>query len=684
MSPRRRKAVVVTALGVAIVGAAAATRTLLRRARGAPTGLDVAAVIPREPALLAVDGGARRAADGRTYAPLEPSRATTWGLAGMLSRGGIPSASWKSCLPAPLTPSGGDDAARINEAIERCAPGTVVDLAAGTFVMPKGRFVLIKKGVVLRGAGAGVTILKNPLNLPAPKMTSAADPAPIVVVGPGQWVNPDGDKRCNALTPYQAQYMQLLTADAAKGATSIEVADGSIFAANQLVLLDETSGAGWQPDLVKIAPQIWASPDYAVTWQVHNPRAAGDDPVLAGVSPSPANNWAGSGSGADGACWFSRQDRPQNELKEIARVTGNVVTFTSPLHKDYRRANHAELTTYTGGNLHVRNAGVENLTAEGGGAGAIRFENAAYSWAKNVEVKGWFGEGVAFGGAFRVELRDSYVHDAAWPQPGGAGYALSLAAGASEVLIENNISVRANKVIVARSAGSASVVAYNYMDDGYIATTESWIEVGLNASHMLGSHHVLFEGNQSFNIDSDTTHGNSTFHTFFRNWVTGVRAPFTSGVTGHAINDATTKGNGPKRAAGALRYSYWMSFVGNVLGTPGLTTAANDFVDTCADMRCGGHAGAIWMLGWNDLPPYTTDVNVAATAIRDGNWDHLSGKQTWLTGSPTPLPDSLYLTSKPAFFGANPWPWVDPRTGATRVLPAYARFSSGRPNVVTP
>ena len=39
------------------------------------------------------------------------------------------------------------------------------------------------------------------------------------------------------------------------------------------------------------------------------------------------------------------------------------------------------------------------------------------------------------------------------------------------------------------------------------------------------------------------------------------------------------------------------------------------------------------------------------------------------------LPPSLYLTEKPAFFGTNPWPWVDP-TGERRlgVLPARARY----------
>ena len=44
------------------------------------------------------------------------------------------------------------------------------------------------------------------------------------------------------------------------------------------------------------------------------------------------------------------------------------------------------------------------------------------------------------------------------------------------------------------------------------------------------------------------------------------------------------------------------------------------------------------------------------------------------------LPDSLYLEGRPAFFGALPWPWVDP-LGATKVhtLPAKARFDAGTP-----
>ena len=37
-----------------------------------------------------------------------------------------------------------------------------------------------------------------------------------------------------------------------------------------------------------------------------------------------------------------------------------------------------------------------------------------------------------------------------------------------------------------------------------------------------------------------------------------------------------------------------------------------------------------------------------------------------------PLPVSLYLSSKPAFFGSNPWPWVD-ATGTTKLATLPAR-----------
>jgi hypothetical protein len=616
---------------------------------------------------------------------LSADRATTWNLAGLLTKGGVPSAMWPICNATPLKPSGGDDTAPINAQIGKCAAGSVVMLGPGTFIENTGNFVLVNKGVVLRGSGAGATILNRPANKPttmSDDIEAATDPTPSIIIGPAQYVNPDGDARCNGLTAFQPAYMQMLSADGAKGSMSVTVASGSIFKAGGFVLLDETSNAGWQPDVAQLSTSVWASPTYDIEYQLHKPAVSDlDDPVALGVTPSMANNYAGAGNGSDAACYFLRQDRPHNEMKEIASVSGNTVTFTSPLHRDYHMSQYAELTTFTGGNVPLQNAGVEDLTTVGGGDGSIRFQNAAYCWAKNVEVTQWYGEGVSLQDSFRDELRDSYIHDASWPEPGGAGYAISISNGSAELLIENNISIRANKVMVARSSGSGSVVGYNYMDDGYIATDENWVEIGLNASHMVGSHHVLFEGNQSFDMDSDDTHGNSTYHTYFRNWSTTVRTKFTSDYTGNTIDDVTTPMNGPKRAAGAMIYSYSMSFVGNVLGEQNVSTTANGYVDS--DPNFGDDKlGMIWFLGWNGNVPYTTDTNVAKTAVQDGNWDWLLGQQTWLTGTAAPLPDSCYLPGKPAFFGSNTWPWVDPTTGMTYTLPAQARFAAGTPNTV--
>jgi hypothetical protein len=301
-----------------------------------------------------------------------------------------------------------------------------------------------------------------------------------------------------------------LTADAAQGSHSVQVASTAGFSVGQIVLLDETSGAGWQPEhnstwAAKGYTQIWASPDYRVEWMKHNPTAPGDD--------------FGSGSypysSGSAGCWFANCDRPTNEIKQIASISGNSITFDSPVTISYRVGHQAKL--YYWQTPHVRNAGIENLTVSNGDDANIQILYCAYCWAQNVENKLYLNDGFRINFAFRDQLEGVYIHDAVWPVNGGAGYNISLAWGSSEILIEDSISVLANKVMVDRSSGAGSVIAYNYMDDNYINGSDGWVEIGLNGSHMAGAHHVLFEGNQSFNMDSDSTHGSSIYMTFFRN-----------------------------------------------------------------------------------------------------------------------------------------------------------------------
>jgi hypothetical protein len=89
----------------------------------------------------------------------------------------------------------------------------------------------------------------------------------------------------------------------------------------------------------------------------------------------------------------------------------------------------------------------------------------------------------------------------------------------------------------------------------------------------------------------------------------------------------------------------------------------------------------LWVIGigknWG--PP---DPKVAATLIRGGNYDYVTRTVHWEKLVEQELPKSLYLTSKPPFFGEHVWPWVDP-TGPTKLhtLPARARFDAGTPFV---
>ena len=166
-------------------------------------------------------------------------------------------------------------------------------------------------------------------------------------------------------------------------------------------------------------------------------------------------------------------DRPTNELKQIASISGNTVTFDSPLTAQYRVSHTAQLTyqTNSGSGAQMaptKHAGIDNVSVSNGDDDNIDFESCAYCWVKSVESSVWNGRGFELDHCFRCELTEFYSYDAAYSQPGGGAYAIGLDIASSEDLIENGVSVKTNKVIVARAAGAGSVVAYNYMDDGFI------------------------------------------------------------------------------------------------------------------------------------------------------------------------------------------------------------------------
>jgi hypothetical protein len=130
-----------------------------------------------------------------------------------------------------------------------------------------------------------------------------------------------------------------------------------------------------------------------------------------------------------------------------------------------------------------------------------------------------------------------------------------------------------------------------------------------------------------------------------------------------------------------------MSFVGNVLGQDG---EMRGWVYESQPSPSG--SAGIWKIGWDDWAPYPSDPMTWKTTIRDGNFDYLTKQVHWHglggrgqdNGLAPPaisqLPNSMYLASKPGFFGSLTWPWVDP-TGSTKTysLPAKERYDAGTP-----
>src|SRR5262249_18653427 len=189
--------------------------------------------------------------------------------------GGIPNrTSVFTTINASTYGNGSMDAsAAIQAAVDACPAGQVVQLSAGNFTVNNA--ILIHSGITLRGAGAGVTILTKTngargrttqlvsgisVYAPVDPGSYSYDPQPVVIIGPSRWPGPDNSTSQN------------LTVDGAQGATSITVANASGFAAGQIVLLDERSGASWQPVPTGFGsgnPLVWQGD--RVAWDMHDP-----------------------------------------------------------------------------------------------------------------------------------------------------------------------------------------------------------------------------------------------------------------------------------------------------------------------------------------------------------------------------------------------------------------------------
>jgi hypothetical protein len=273
-----------------------------------------------------------------------------------------------------------------------------------------------------------------------------------------------------------------------------------------------------------------------------------------------------------------------------------------------------------------------------------------------------------------VTVRDSYFY--------GTQNAASQSYGiesfmSSDNLAENNIFQHITGGLETGGSTSGSVFAYNYSIDDYY-NVATWMQASTYL-HAGGISFILFEGNEGIGFTADAIHGTAHFTTAFRNVFIG----WEPGKTLQTI------------PVHIYAFSRYFNFVGNVLGKPGYHKHYED----AAPAGKNGNT-SIYTLGWSGNGgsidrSVSNDTLVKSTLFRWGNYDVVNGAAQWNAsevpsslgdyGNAVPgkqvLPASLYLSAKPAWWGATPWPAIGPDitggqdpTGHAHKIPAHACF----------
>jgi hypothetical protein len=381
--------------------------------------------------------------------------------------------------------------------------------------------------------------------------------------------------------------------------------------------------------------------------------------------------------------WYNRENnnRALGQILQVisVEVATKKITFDPELYYTFSSTYCPQV--FKVAEKVVKYAGIEDLYVERvnaypGQGFNIRVQGAAYCWVKNVESNKVSGRHIQFSRCFRCELRDSFIHHAHNYGAGGKAYGISLTEMSSDTLVENNIAYYLNTGIELEGAGPGNVIAYNYTDvmwnHDYPNTTWLMADIGSHCAH---PYMALFEGNILSHFSPDYQHGSASHYTLFRNYID--RQHFAKHTAFPNDYDGNTRRH--RVPIDIWYFNRYMNVVGNVLGQPGDTGSYEIEGRDCADDEV-----AIYKLGYNsdgDCSGAGNDPQVKATLLRHGNYDYMNNATLWDPNIPErTLPFSLYLRSKPAFFGNLRWPAIgpdlDPMIGT---LPAKQRFETMAP-----
>ena len=578
---------------------------------------------------------------------ISPERATDWTRAGVV--GGIPSASWTQCGSTIAAYSG--TAATINNAIAACGTNRYVLLGPGTFKLSTG-ILHQQSNAVLRGSGANSTFL---------------------VFGPGA-INACGGFGgiiCMSSPADSTYYVGTgtvynWTAGYSQGTTNVTLSGTAGIKTNSTVLILNQCDDGKSGVLC-----IGTSVDNGNFFNCSDEYSVGTSCSVNG--PDTGNVTA---------------NRSQSEMFQVTGINGNVVTLSHPLRNpNWASARSPQAWFYQPLVL----AGIENLSIDASSVSAtpwaIKLFNTANCWVKGVRVVN------APRGAFSAldsthfTFEQNYAFQAQTTNSSDA-FAFQFTQ-VSDGLVQNNIGQQIRYMVFDEGANNGTVFGYNFfilLDDNSDGLTQSF------RPHAGGDTFELLEGNIAVNYYGEVYHGTHMMNTLYRNLLTGWESCAATSFCGGATAKSTYT-----VPFYLDSYNRYINAVGNVLGTPGFHTTYEN------TSQFAGH-NIIYAIGIGNpnLTVVPNDPVVKATLLRWANYDVVTGAVRFCgnssntgwsalcssasevpTGAPLypnsvpilgdtsagqgALPASLYLSSKPSWFGSLPWPPIGPDVSSGNV-----------------
>lgn len=318
-------------------------------------------------------------------------------------------------------------------------------------------------------------------------------------------------------------------------------------------------------------------------------------------------------------------DRQTGMVNEIVAVNGTEITLKFPLLKDY----DLQYTPKIRAQSPVLGAGVENLTIDRivddpNGTGINIYLYAAMQcWVDSVWSEKAYATHIRLARSLQCDVRGCVINDK-WLDAGGQGYGILVQDRSTLNLVEDNSCSRLRHSLVVQTGATANVFGYNFSRDPHSSLCEHCVFSDLSA-HGSMANFTLWEGNKVAQLYLDNVHGSNPWNTGFRNY--------------------TTRPDNSYPGVHVAETSKWCSMIGNVMG----------------NMLSSGEA-------------LTIHTDVVATTLNTGNLNGSTGEAYWDTNYDTILPDSLYLTTKPAFLGSKAWPLYGPTVGVIDTLPAEDRW----------